>query len=231
MGRGRKAGGASAARARVVPARTPGRTAVTAPVEAPARVAASEPTPPPAPPARQRRSWVWLVVLPLLSALLFAGAGIGVNARTDPTYVAEALVTVLPTDPGVPVSQPVADIWVQIGTSDAVLSQAAAELDVDREELAGQLELVPSPDSPVIAVRVSTTDPRRSAVWADVVAEVLLGQDADERVPGYELEQVTEAVFPLSGSDKVSPLLLTGLALLGALTGLVAAQWLRRRRP
>ncbi|MBJ7452018.1 MAG: hypothetical protein JHC71_08045 [Blastococcus sp.] len=171
------------------------------------------------------------MALPLLGALLFAGAGIAVNASTDPTYAAEALVTVLPTDPGAPVSQPVADIWVQIGTSDAVLSQAAAALDVAREDLAGQLELIPAPNSPVIAVQVTTTDPERSAVRADVVAEVLLEQDADERVPGYRLEQVTDAVIPIDGSNRVSPLLLNGAALLGALTGLVAAQWLRRRRP
>ena len=230
MGRGRKVGGATAARARARPAPSPSRGGVTASVDAPARVAVEEPGPPPAPPVGKRRAPVWLVALPLLGALLFAGAGVLVNAGTDARYAAEALVTVLPTDPAAPVSQPVADIWVQIGTSDAVLSQAAAELDVPRDELASRLELVPSPESPVIAVRVTTTDAERSAVWADVVAELLLRQDADERVPGYDLQQVTDAVIPTRGTDVVSPLLLAGAALLGALAGLVAAQWLRRRR-
>ncbi|SOC47733.1 hypothetical protein SAMN05660748_0990 [Blastococcus aggregatus] len=180
--------------------------------------------------ARRRRSWVWLVVLPLLGALLLGGAGLVANQQAEPTYAAEALVTVLPTDPAAPVSQPVAGIWVKIGSSDAVLSDAADALDVATPVLASRLELVLDADSPVIAVRVTTADAERSATWANAVAAVLLEQDRGERVPGYELEQVATAVPPAGGSELLSPLLVTAAALFGGLIGLVGAQRLRRRR-
>ena len=201
------------------------------------------PAPPPAAPdtaapdtapaaAGRRRASAWLVALPLLGALLLGGTAYGANELTGPRYAAEALLTVLPTTPSAPVSQPVAGIWVQVGSSDAVLSDAAAALDVDDEELASRLTLVPASDSPVIAVRVSTPDAQRSAEWANTVAGVLLEQDRTAPVPGYVLEQVTEAVPPGTGTGPVSPPAMVAAALFGALAGFVLAQWLRRiRRP
>jgi hypothetical protein len=200
------------------------------------------PAPPPAAPdtapgtapsaTGRRRTSAWLVALPLLGALSLGGTAYGANELTGPRYAAEALLTVLPTAPSAPVSQPIAGIWVQVGRSDAVLADAAAALDVDDEELASRLTLVPASDSPVIAVRVSTSDAQRSAEWANTVAGVLLDQDRTAPVPGYELEQVTEAVPPGTGAGPVSPPAMVAAALFGALAGFVLAQWFRRiRRP
>jgi capsular polysaccharide biosynthesis protein len=222
---------ASKARTDVAPAtRTAGGAATAA--ARPAR------TPEPEPPARssaviaRRRSrvWLWLIALPLLGAALFGGGALAVGATSSPTYTADALVAVLPDDPADEVSIPVAGIWTEVGSSDAVLLQAAGSLDVSGETLASAVTLTQAPNAPVITVSATTDDADRSADWANAVAAQLLAEDQRSPVPGYGLRQVADAVAPAEGVALVTPLIVAAAAVVGAVVGLVVAQGLVRRR-
>ncbi|MGY1805915.1 hypothetical protein ACI8AF_00930 [Blastococcus sp. SYSU D00669] len=194
-------------------------------------------TPAPEPPAapvvtarRRRRAWPWLVALPLIGALLFGGAAFAANQLTDPTYTATALIAVLPDDDTTDVSIPVAGIWAEIGNSEALLARAAEELDVDEATLARSVTVTTAANAPVLSVTATTTDPERSADWANAVGGELVAEEAANPVPRYGLQSAAIAVPPATGTELVSPLLMVAAAVLGALVGLVLAQAVVRRR-
>ncbi|WP_448625838.1 hypothetical protein [Geodermatophilus sp. URMC 64] len=209
---------------------TAGGTATAAARPAPAPDAEPPARSPAVVPRRRSRAWVWLIVLPLLGAALFGGAAFAVGATTPPTYTADALVAVLPDDPADEVSIPVAGIWTEVGSSDAVLLQAAGDLGVSGETLASAVTLTQAPNAPVITVTAVTEDPDRSADWANAVAAQLLAEDDRSPVPGYGLRQVADAVAPAEGAALVTPLIVAAAAAVGAVVGLVVAQGIVRRR-
>lgn len=180
---------------------------------------------------RRRRRW-WLVALPVVGALLFGGAAFSVNRLTAPSYAADALVAVLPTDPAAPVSLPIAGIWAEVGNSDGLLRQVARRLDVDAPELAAALSLTVADNAPVVSVEVTTTDPRRSARWANAVADELLAEAARRPIAGYALRPAATAVPPSISEPLVSPLLIGVAVAFGFLLGVALAQRIARgRRP
>ncbi|TFV53700.1 hypothetical protein [Blastococcus sp. TF02A-35] len=182
----------------------------------------------PAAPARRRSRWP-AVLLPLLGAALLVNAALLYGTTRAPTYTSEALVAVLPDDPAVSVSSPLTSIWVQIANSDAVLDGVTRELDVERSDLDDALTVSESADAPLISIRTRTGDAQRSAEWANTAADQLLDQAADERVPGWSLEQVTEARPAQTSDPKATVPLVGGAAVLGALVGAAAAQLLAAR--
>ncbi|WP_166509564.1 hypothetical protein [Blastococcus sp. TF02-8] len=218
---GTKAAPATAVPADVVPAETagPGSEAV--------RPAGSSAAAGTAAPRRGRR-WP-AVVLPLLGALLLAGAALAYVLTSPARYSAEALVAVLSEDTDGAVSEPLTSIWVEIGNSDAVLDRVTDELGVSRSALDEGLTVSVSSSAPLISIRASTGDAERSAAWANATAEALLDEDDADRVPGWSLEQVTSAQ-PAQRADQPPTLLLVAAgAVLGALVGASAAQLLAAR--
>jgi capsular polysaccharide biosynthesis protein len=192
----------------------------------------------PAPPTsvrarpRSRGRLLLYTLLPLLlAAVLGAGAGMW-NATRAPSYTAEALVSVLPTDPAVTVSTSFTSAWVQIAGSGTVLDAAARRVGTDPATLAGALDIAQAGDSPLVSIKVTTDDPIRSANWANGVATQVLAQGRLSPVPGYGLAQVTTAAPPPREAGLSTPLLVTAGALVGLLLGLAADRALigRRRR-
>jgi len=175
-------------------------------------------------PARGRPWWL-LLVLPGLGALLLGGAAITVNQVSPPNYTAEALLAVLPADPANGVSLPITGIWVQLGNTPTLVDNSAAALGIKREDLAAGLAVSqPSPDAPVIAVSVTTTDPRRAATWANAVAARLVLDSQSSPVPGYALRSMAAASPPAEGSPRLTSTIIAAATVLGALVGLVMAQ-------
>lgn len=210
----------------------------------------ASPQPPPAPPpvtgrpapdgrpvGRRRRSrgWVLLVLLPILGAVLLGGAALAYNRVTPPSYTADALIAVLPTVPATGVSLPITGVWVEVGSSEALLRQSADDLGVRESQLASAVTVTqPSSNAPVVQVSATTGNPQLSAAWANSVASRLVSQARDNPVPGYGLQTVASAIPPLSATQPVTPLIIGVATALGALIGLVLAQTIvglvRRRR-
>jgi capsular polysaccharide biosynthesis protein len=182
-------------------------------------------------PRRRSRLLLYTLLPLLLAVVLGTGAGIW-NTTRAPSYSAEALVSVLPTDPTVTVSTAFTSAWVQIAASGTVLDAAAGRLDTDAPTLSGSLDIAEAGDSPLVSIKVTTDDPVRSAAWANGVAAQVLAQGRLSPVPGYSLAQVTTAVAPAREAGLSTPLLVTAGALLGLLLGLAADRALigRRRR-
>jgi len=178
---------------------------------------------------RRRGRFALYVLLPLLlAAVLGAGAGLW-NASRSPSYTAEALVSVLPTDPTVTVSTAFTSAWVQIASSGTVLDSAARRVGTDPTTLAEALDIAEAGDSPLVSIKVTTDDPSRSADWANGVAAQVLAQGRLSPVPGYGLAQVTTATAPAREAGLSTPLLVAGGALAGLLLGLAADRALVRR--
>lgn len=195
------------------------------------------------------RAAVVRVLAALLGALVVGGAAFGYNATKQRTYTSESLVIVL-TDGGSGDVSPITAAWVNIGEAPLVIAGAAREVDVDASRLRAALTVSQPASTPLVSIKMTTTDPRRSAIWANAMADQLLAQGAARPIPGFSLNQLTVAVPAQQADAGMGTALILGVAFVGALVGgvlgrrvlrwspefpvrpwaAVAALW-RRRRP
>lgn len=168
------------------------------------------------------------MVLPLLGALLCAGGLLAYDRYSSPTYTAEALIAVLPDDPAADVSLQITAIWVEIGNSDGVLLETADGLGVQARTLEDSLTLIQTGNAPLLSVQVTTGDAERAADWANALSEQLLTESSDNPVPGYDLQQVTEALPPERRDVAAGTLLLGAAVVAGLLLGAGIAELLSR---
>jgi capsular polysaccharide biosynthesis protein len=177
----------------------------------------------------RRRTVALLLTLPLLGGLLFgAGTAIYLDAQA-PSYTAQSLVSVLPTEETGEVSTAFTDIWVQIGNSDPVVDAAATRIGTEPATLRDQLQVAQAGSAALVSVSVTTPDATRSADWANEVADELVAQASPTVVPGYTLRQVTTAVPPSTSTGPSTPLLVLGAVVVGLIAGTALAQALGRR--
>jgi len=169
------------------------------------------------------------LVLPLVGAVVLGGAALVYEAQRSPQYTSEALVAVLPADPADEVSLPITSTWAEIADSDSVRDRVSRTLDVSRADLEDRLVIAASEDAPLVSVRATTGNADTSAEWANAAAGEVLGQADGNPVPGYDLEQVTDA-RPRSEADEFPTVpLVGGAVVVGLLAGAGAAQLVDRR--
>ncbi|SDF64687.1 Capsular polysaccharide biosynthesis protein [Blastococcus aurantiacus] len=180
--------------------------------------------------SRRRTSRSAYVVLPLLGAVALGAGVLAYEAQRSPQYTSEALVAVLPEDPGDEVSLPITSIWVGIADSDTVRDRMAPRLDVSRAALDDGLTIGSSDDdAPLVTVRATTGDPETSAAWANAVAAELLAESDLHPISGYTLDQVTDARPPGAPDQFPTVPLVGGAVVVGLLAGAGAAQLVDRR--
>jgi len=177
----------------------------------------------------RRRTLALLVALPLLGALLFGGGAALYLAAQSPSYTAQALVSVLPTEETAEVSTAFTSIWVEIGGSDPVVEAAATRIGTEAATLRENLQVAQAGSAPLVSISVTTPDAARSADWANEVADELIAQAAPTVVPGYTLSQVTTAVPPPTSTGPSTTLVILGAAVVGLIAGTALAQALSRR--
>lgn len=171
-----------------------------------------------------------ITLMAVLGAVLMGAGAFAYNSWTPPTYSAESLVIVL-SDPGSGSDVgPITAAWVEIAHAPTVLAAAADSLGVQVGELQQALTVSQPGSTPLVSISMVTTDPKRSAQWANAVAEQLLTQARRRPIAGFDLNQLTRAVPPRQADPDQGSLLLAGAAVAGALLGGVAGQSLARRR-
>jgi capsular polysaccharide biosynthesis protein len=185
----------------------------------------SEPTvtgEPDAPPARKRyrRGAVAIVVaLTVIGAVVGAAACWYVFLRPS-EFTAEALVAVLPDDPGAPDSSVnIAAVWVEVGNAPTVLHPVATEVGTPEPEVANAVVISQPAGVPLLSVTATTPDADTSATLANAVAARLLLQDQQGRVGHYHLQQVSQARSPVHPDSTVGAAGAVGAALLGGAAG------------
>jgi uncharacterized protein involved in exopolysaccharide biosynthesis len=172
---------------------------------------------------------VLITVLTVLGALVATLAALAYTATALKTYTSEALVIVL-SDSGSSDVGPITGAWVEIADAPTVLSGAADVLEVDAALLEESLTVSQPDSTPLVSIRMSTTDPAASALWANGVANQLLAQAQRRPIDGYRLNQLTTAVPAPEADPDRTALILTAAALGGALAGGVLGRAIARRR-
>jgi uncharacterized protein involved in exopolysaccharide biosynthesis len=168
-------------------------------------------------------------VLAVLGALTLGAVALGYTATAQASYTSESLVIVL-SDSGGSVG-PITAAWVEIGGAPTVLNGAAQSLRVDPDPLRAALSVSQPDSTPLVSIRMTTTDPDRSAAWANAVAGQLLSQAARQPIDGFRLDRLTVAVPATQADPDQSGLLLTAALVAGALGGGVLGRRISRRRP
>lgn len=177
----------------------------------------------------RRRSWPTVVAAALIGAVLGAAAAFGYSALRPEAYSAHSLVLVETT--GTPDSAvPIATVWAQVATSEAVFDPIAADLGLDSEDLREAVTVTSSDRAPLITVTAASQDGERSADWANAVAEALVERSSEAPVNGFDLRTVTPAVPPQTPDATYVTSVAVGAPVVGALLGLMTGRWLLRRR-
>jgi uncharacterized protein involved in exopolysaccharide biosynthesis len=111
-----------------------------------------------------------------------------------------------------------------------VLAGAAATLHVDVSELKKALTVSQPGSTPLVSITMVTTDPQRSAAWANAVADQLLDQADRRPITGFQLNQLTRAVPAQAADPDQTSTILIIAAVAGALGGGVLGRAIQRRR-
>ena len=172
-----------------------------------------------------------IAAMTVVGALLLGGAALAYTGTLARTYTSESLVIVLTesANSGGDVS-PITAAWVEIAHAPTVLDQAASALGIAPAQLTGALTVRQPSSTPLISIRMTTTDPNVSATWANAVAQQLLDQAAGQPIAGFRLDQVTRAAPAPDADPSRAPLILTAGALVGALAGGVLGRAILLRR-
>jgi capsular polysaccharide biosynthesis protein len=136
------------------------------------------------------------------------------------SFTSEALVAVLPDDPGAPDSSvDIAAVWVQIGNARTVLDPVAAEVGSPEPEIQSAVTVSQPDRVQLLSIKATASDPDASAIWANAVAAQLLQQDRQGRVGHYHLQQVTEARPAVHADSTPGTAGAVGAALVGGAAG------------
>lgn len=120
-----------------------------------------------------RRSWLFVVALPLLGALI----GFGMSQRATPVYQAQASIFVTIDAAGAMTSsltpQQRMDGYAALATSTAVLKAASEETrgSAPAQEVAGSVAASVAPATTVLTITATADDAGKAAVIANAVAE------------------------------------------------------------
>ncbi|MEU1127911.1 lipopolysaccharide biosynthesis protein [Streptomyces sp. NPDC005899] len=152
--------------------------------------------------------------------LLGAACGLGYGLAAEPEYASTgyAVVTAAKgTDPAAALGY--AQSYGRLATSDATLSYARGAAGMPVGELRSHVRSETSPDSPMIAVTGTSSDPRRAADIANAVTEaVVVGSGHVAKDTGVRLIEFSHAVPP---AEPVSPSPALGTAVGASAGGLV----------
>jgi capsular polysaccharide biosynthesis protein len=183
------------------------------------------------PPARIEPGARRTVVLGLIGAVLLGLMAAGLSAVQGPSYRSEALVVVVPGQ-GEPTGDaiPIAAVWGQAASTEALLGQVAGPLGLSAEALSDATTVTAVASAPLLSVVVVSDDAAEAAAWANAVAQAVVRQSARTPLSGYTLQLLTTAVPAAQPSGGLSVPMLMAAALIGALGGVSLAQFLARRR-
>ncbi|MDQ0792105.1 YveK family protein [Streptomyces sp. B1I3] len=167
-------------------------------------------------PASLRPSW-W----PLPACVLLGAAcGLGYGLAAEPEYAATGYAVATAAkgiDPAAALGY--AQSYGRLATSDATLSYARGAAGEPVRELRAHVRSETSPDSPMIAVTGTSSDPRRAADIANAVTEaVVVGSGHVAKDTGVRLVEFSHAVPPV---DPVSPSVPLGTAVGASAGGLI----------
>lgn len=177
----------------------------------------------------RRRGWPVLVAAVLLGAVLLAGAVVAYGVLRPATYTADSLVLVESAEsPSNAV--PIAAVWAEVATSDAVVAPVAEDLGLGNGRLRDAVTVSASQQAPLITVTAVTPQAGTSAEWANAVAAAMVARSSETPVAGFTLRPVTAAVPPQEADTGYGVQMVVGATVIGALLGLLTARWLLRRR-
>jgi capsular polysaccharide biosynthesis protein len=178
----------------------------------------------------RKRSVVVVTLLVLVGAVLMAAAALAYIKVTPKTYSAESLVIILSQSGSNGDVGSITAAWVEIAHAPTVLAGAADSLGVQVGDLEKALTVSQPQSTPLVSIKMVTTDATRSASWANAVADQLLLQADQRPISGFKLNQLTRAVPARQADPDQSSLLLVGATAVGALLGGVAGTSLVGRR-
>jgi uncharacterized protein involved in exopolysaccharide biosynthesis len=171
-----------------------------------------------------------IALLAVLGAALLGGIAAVYIASQDKTYTSESLVIVLSEAGTNGDVGPITAAWVEIATAPTVLDAAAHAAGVPPAELKGALTVSQPSSTPLLAIRMTTTNPERSADWANAVAAKVLEQSRRRPIEGFAMDKLTDAVAAPEPDADRSSLTVMLAAITGALAGGVVGRELVRLR-
>jgi capsular polysaccharide biosynthesis protein len=146
--------------------------------------------------AKSRRLPVWWP-LPFC-ALLGTACGVSYGLLKAPEYAATTYVVAVPakdSDPAAALG--FAQAYGRIATSDSTLAYARVAAGVPARELRSRVETETSPDSPMIAITGTSTEPAEAADIANAVADaVFVSSNQVSKDTGVSLTLFSQALVP-----------------------------------
>ncbi|MEU1893256.1 YveK family protein [Streptomyces pristinaespiralis] len=182
-------------------------------------------TPEQEPAARGRFRRLAKITLPVwwllpVCALLGTACGASYGLLKAPEYASTSYVVAVPakdSDPAAALG--FAQAYGRIATSDSTLAYARVAAGVPARELRDRVETETSPDSPMIAITGTSTDPDQAADIANAVTDaIFVSSNQVSKNTGVSLTLFSQAVSP---DEPVSPSLPLATAVGGCAGGLL----------